>query len=86
MDREHVGTFFVSYRLLEDVLHLPIDAEILRVDDGEHQTFQIWVSHPDIPSVKDNELLPELSPQFRSNVPVEFISWGVKDPPEVKDE
>ena len=55
------GRLMVSYRKLEEILHLPEGSQIQWVEEWHlSPDFAVYIDHPDIPKVKPGQLFPEL--------------------------
>jgi len=69
----------VTYDLLREVLHLPVDARIEAArHDSDNDAAEFVVTHVDLKDVdaEGRDALPLVSPTFQSNPPVVFLGWG----------
>jgi hypothetical protein len=71
----------VSFPFLRELLCLPVLTEIRHASmssDGYCDDVELIVSHPDLVDVprSDGELPPLITPTFRKQEPVVFISWN----------
>jgi hypothetical protein len=71
-----VARVLVSLEFLRRRLHFPATSDILQIAQHDEHTAELLVASPDLPTLPDP---PVASPTFRTNAPVEFVSWGVEE-------
>ena len=55
------GRLIISYRTLEEILHLPEGSRIQWAEEEFHSpSFIVYVDHPNISKVKPGQLFPEV--------------------------
>lgn len=79
------GRVEVSYELLASLrgLCFPEGTEIERIQDGFYDaTFEIVLSHPDLPEVAEGALMPSYTPKYGNELvnskhyEPRFLGWG----------
>jgi hypothetical protein len=81
------AVILVTPELLREWIPLPVTTSILG-SIKSHGEIAIVVEDPVLPPVKDGDEIPVVTPTFRKNVPVEFVSWGInpRTPEDAEDD
>lgn len=77
-----LGRMRISFELLVEILHLPIGIQIERIisDIAFDRVLEIVVAHPDLPIVRDKEIIQYVKPQYKHTwhpayTETEFDQW-----------
>ena len=78
MKEKRLAILKVSWELLRQLLNLPEETDMIGMGDSSAWHIASFViEHPDLPAVKEGQLVPTVDPQFRRQPEVVFEGWGL---------